>query len=254
MALVVEKLRNVLTNLQLAINGEVQMTDELQTIMIEIFEAKPPKSLLFTAAGTIFSWINSTIGLWMGTLSDRDTQFRKWLNSGRPNVYWLGGFSNPQGFFTSMKQEVTRKHKSDGWALDDVIYHTEVTEFERAETVRSAPKEGVYCCGLSIDGAAWSRHENTLIESPPKILFSQLPVLYVTGTTKQLRKDHIRGGAYGPAGPYESPMYIYPIRQDRYFICMVSLGSRGVDGRKDPPSKNFWIMRGVALLTSTDYI
>lgn len=32
-----------------------------------------------------------------------------------------------------MKQEVTRKHKAEKWALDDVIYHTEVTSYERME-------------------------------------------------------------------------------------------------------------------------
>ena len=34
-----------------------------------------------------------------------------------------------------MKQEVTRKHKAEKWALDDVVYHTEVTSFDRMEQV-----------------------------------------------------------------------------------------------------------------------
>lgn len=34
-----------------------------------------------------------------------------------------------------MKQEVTRKHKAEKWALDDVVYHTEVTSYERMEQV-----------------------------------------------------------------------------------------------------------------------
>lgn len=36
-----------------------------------------------------------------------------------------------------MKQEVTRKHKAEKWALDDVVYHTEVTSYERMEQVNT---------------------------------------------------------------------------------------------------------------------
>lgn len=36
-----------------------------------------------------------------------------------------------------MKQEVTRKHKAEKWALDDVVYHTEVTSYERMEQVKT---------------------------------------------------------------------------------------------------------------------
>lgn len=43
-----------------------------------------------------------------------------------------------QGMLTAMKQEVTRKHKAEKWALDDVVYHTEVTSYERMEQVRCA--------------------------------------------------------------------------------------------------------------------
>ena len=40
--------------------------------------------------------------------------------------YWLTGFTNAQGFLTGMRQEVTRQHKKDQWALDDVVNFTEV--------------------------------------------------------------------------------------------------------------------------------
>ena len=49
-----------------------------------------------------------------------------WLESTRPVVYWMTGFSNPQGFLTAMRQEVTRRHKADKWALDEMVFHNEV--------------------------------------------------------------------------------------------------------------------------------
>src|SRR3546814_3329033 len=77
------------------------------------------------------------------------------IYNGRPNTYWLTGFFNPQGMLTAMKQEVTRKHKNDAvkWALDDIVYHTEVTHHERVENVKQSPAEGCYIHGLFLDGA-----------------------------------------------------------------------------------------------------
>lgn len=258
---VIEQVRNNLKNVQQAIDGEIVMTNELASTTGDIFNAKVPYLWMYHATGNEQSWINSTMGLWMSNFADRDGQIRHWLNSDRPPHFSFRGFFNPQGFLTAMKQEVTRKHRADGWALDDVIYHTEVTEYEKIESVSKGPREGIYASGLFIDGAAWSKPTSSLVESEPKKLFAPLPVLYVTGTTKQLRREHIKSGAYGPNGPYECPLYKYPVRTDRFFIGMVSLASRaqpaGASGigstARDAPKKEHWILRGVALTCSTDF-
>tara|TARA_B100000795_G_C22806619_1_gene445355 strand:- start:150 stop:14669 length:14520 start_codon:yes stop_codon:yes gene_type:complete len=258
---VIDQIGGDLKNVQQAIDGEIVMTDELASTTTDIFNAKVPRLWMYHATGNEQAWINSTMGLWMANFSDRDTQIRHWLNTDRPPHFSFKGFFNPQGFLTAMKQEVTRKHRSDGWALDDVIYHTEVTEYEKIESVSKGPREGIYASGLFIDGAAWSKPLGSLVESEPKKLFAALPVLYVTGTTKQLRRDHIKSGAYGPNGPYECPLYKYPVRTDRFYIGMVSLASRaqpaGASGvgspARDAPKKEHWILRGVALTCSTDF-
>jgi len=258
---VIEQVRNNLKNVQQAIDGEIVMTNELASTTGDIFNAKVPYLWMYHATGNEQSWINSTMGLWMSNFADRDGQIRHWLNNDRPPHFSFRGFFNPQGFLTAMKQEVTRKHRADGWALDDVIYHTEVTEYEKIESVSKGPREGIYASGLFIDGAAWSKPTSSLVESEPKKLFAPLPVLYVTGTTKQLRREHIKSGAYGPNGPYECPLYKYPVRTDRFFIGMVSLSSRaqpaGASGvgstARDAPKKEHWILRGVALTCSTDF-
>ena len=138
----------------------------------------------FTVAGDEFSWILPTLGLWFSSLLSRDEQDRTWLNSARPVCYWLTGFFNPQGMLTAMKQEVTRKHKADKWALDEVDYRTEVTTMERVDQCRAAPPEGVYVHGLFLDGAALDNKQGLLVESVPKTLIVPLPVLFVSGLVR----------------------------------------------------------------------
>lgn len=250
----IQRLQNVLSKvvfmlqqLRLAINGEVVMTESLQECLDAIFDAKVPKMWLFTVAGDEFSWILPTLGLWFSSLLLRDEQDRSWLLTGRPNSYWLTGFFNPQGMLTAMKQEVCRKHQKDAnkWSLDDIIYHTEVTHFDRVDNVKSTPAEGCYIHGLYLEGAAWSKDQQMVVESEPKTLFVPLPVLFVSANLKTEEAKVIRE-VYGAQGPYNCPCYKYRSRTDRYYVFMVTLKCT-VD--KNPA---FWTLRAVGLLCNTD--
>jgi len=242
---VIAKVKDMLNQLKLAIQGEVVMSELLAQALTAIFDARPPRSWLFTVAGDEFSWILSTLGLWFASLLQRDEQDRTWLMTSRPNTYWLTGFFNPQGMLTAMKQEVCRKHGKDKWSLDDIMYHTEVTGHERLENVRSAPAEGCYIQGLFLEGGAWSRDLGMVVESEPKTLFVPLPVLLVSALTK-VDEFANRKQVYPGQGPYECPCYKYRTRTDRFFIFYVTL--------KCTAEKNhqFWTMRGVGLLCNTD--
>lgn len=244
---VLSKVSTMLKQLKLAINGEVVMSEVLVQCLDAMFEAKPPRSWIFTVAGDEFSWILPTLGLWFSSLLARDDQDRTWLYNTRPYSYWLTGFFNPQGMLTAMKQEVCRRHQKDTpkWALDDIIYHTEVTHYEKVEQVKSSPAEGAYVHGLYLEGGAWSKDQTSLVESEPKVLYVPLPVLFCTAyqKTDELKS---RRENYGSQGPYDCPCYKYRTRTDRFYIFMVTL--------KCTPEKNptFWTLRGVCLLCNTD--
>lgn len=119
-----------------------------------------------------------------------------------------------------------------------MTYYSEVTEFDRMEQLRAAPKEGVYVHGISIDGARWDKHSASLAESEPKRLFSALPILYVTAVNKTDPK-----ASPGPSF-YFAPCYRYPLRNDRFLIFQVALPTKS----KKP---QHWILRGVALLSTS---
>ena len=85
--------------------------------------------------------VSPNMGVWFANILKRAEQFTAWLQNGRPLCFWLLGFFNPTGFLTANRQEVCRKHNKDGWALDDVITHTQVAKRGRGANVKQ--------CGVS---------------------------------------------------------------------------------------------------------
>ena len=123
--------RKSLIDIQMAIEGTIIMSDDLKLIFNDMFDAKVPEKW------AKISWNSSTLGFWFTELLERDAQYKSWCFKGRPCVFWMTGFFNPQGFFTAMRQEVTRTKK--GWALDNVICQNLMTRFSKEDIVESPP-------------------------------------------------------------------------------------------------------------------
>lgn len=235
---VIKTVRHVLTQMQLAIKGEVVLTSELQESMANLFEAKVPQSWLRTPGGDEFSWLLPNLGMWVTSFFQRDDQIRGWLEKQPPNSYWMTGFFNPQGFLTAMKQEVTRAHKKEGWALDNVEYYSETTDYVDADSVREPPDEGVYVHGLFMEGARWDRKEHSIVESEAKQLFAPMPVIMITAEKSSTAAARASGQLY------ETPVYRYPTRTDFFLVLTIRLPTRNY-------KPDHWILRGVALLCIT---
>ena len=108
-----------------------------------------------------------------------------------------------------------------------------------AEQLRNPPPEGVYVSGLSLDGAIWDKSSASLAEAKPKVLFCEMPILFVTAVSKTAKKS----GDLGPFGGFSCPVYKYVRRTDRYIIFSVNLPTQ--------QKPDHWILRGVALLCFT---
>ena len=150
-----------------------------------------PASWLRTVAGDEFSWILPTLGLWFSSLLLRDDQYRTWLyDDAAPTPTGSLASSTPRVCFTAMKQEVCRRHQKDAnkWALDDIVYHTEVLTTREWRASRAPQAEGAFVHGLFLEGAGWSRDGQQLQESEPKTLYVPLPVMHVSPPTSAPRR------------------------------------------------------------------
>lgn len=82
----------------MAIEGTIVMSQGLRKSLDSMYDARIPDKWLK------ISWESATLGFWYTELLERDHQFRQWCNHGRPRVFWMTGFFNPQGFLTAMRQ------------------------------------------------------------------------------------------------------------------------------------------------------
>ncbi|KAM4740016.1 dynein axonemal heavy chain 8-like [Anableps anableps] len=219
---IITVVRSSLRDLKLAIDGTIIMSDNLRDALDNIFDARVP------SLWKNISWESSTLGFWFTELIERNKQFDNWVSEGRPKTFWMTGFFNPQGFLTAMRQEVTRANK--GWALDTVTLNNKVLKKSRDE-ITAAPTEGVYVYGLYLEGAGWNRKNIHLVEPPPKLLFTPMPVIHMFA---------IRSTSPTDPKLYACPIYKKSRRTDQNFITAVTLPTIL------PP--DHWIMRGVALL------
>ncbi|XP_039763737.1 dynein heavy chain 5, axonemal [Pararge aegeria] len=219
---VIKTVFTTLCDLKLAIDGTIVMSQGLRESLDAMYDARIPQQWLKV------SWESATLGFWYTELLEREQQYRAWLRNGRPTAFWMTGFFNPQGFLTAMRQEVTRSHK--GWALDSVVLQNHITKLNREE-VHEGPTEGVYVHGLFLEGASLDRKSGKLIESKPKVLYEQMPVIYIFAINTTAGKD---------PRLYECPIYRKPQRTDAKYI-----GSIDFETDSNP---RHWTLRGVALL------
>ena len=100
-----------------------------------------------------------------------------------------------------------------------------------SETISLDLLPGVYIHGLYLEGAALDRRNGKLIEAKNKVLYDQMPVIYVYAVQSSAGKD---------PKMYECPIYRKPQRNTTNYIGSVDL--------ETDINPRHWTLRGVALL------
>lgn len=172
----------------------------------------------------------------MGNLEERVRFFQSWVDEGKPAKYWISGFYFTQSFITGTRQNYARKH---GIAIDQINFHFNVLPPSAPE---GPPEEGCHVYGLYLDGCRWDAARGLLGESEPKVLYSEVPVIWLKPSLEPAPTT----------GIYEAPVYRTTARRGTLsttghstnFVLFMLLPT-------DKPQKH-WVKRGVAMLCALD--
>lgn len=224
--MLLSRCRSSIKLLQKGIQGIIVISADQEAIFSSLFAGQVPKAWLFAYPSL------KPLGSWMPDLVDRIQLFTDWGFLGVPKVFWLGGFTYPTSFLTSLLQASARKNmiSVDALSFDFIVQGSDESQ------IVAAPKEGAYVKNMILEGAKWDANNNTLTDADAMQLTAPMPVVHFKPVAK---KKTVTDGIY------QCPLYLYPVRT----------GSRErpsfmiwIDLKSGPNDANFWIKRGTALL------
>ena len=218
----------------LALKGRIVMTSDLDALGNAMYDGKIPAMWAKKSYPSL-----KPLGAYVSELLRRLDTLQKWIDEGAPPKFWITGFFFTHAFLTGVLQNYARKYKLP---IDTVVFDFEAMPADGDFTTK--PEDGAYCDGMFLEGCKWSDEKMTLLESDPKVLFTDAPVFHFQPTTADKRADF--------------PHYLCPIyrtAERRGVLATTGHSSNFVINLTIPSDKpqNHWIKRGVAGLLSLSY-
>ncbi|KAH0573495.1 Dynein heavy chain [Spironucleus salmonicida] len=168
-------LKQTLTNVKLAIKGDVILSSDLESIYKSLYDGKVP-----VIWGSIAYPSLKPLAPWFEDLILRVVFARSWLTKGRPMSFWLSGLYFPQGFCTALLQTHARKHKIavDSLKFDFNYSNKEWSDFTGPEiTDDDMVKDATWIHGLFLDCGYFDLETSKLVEPKLGILYPKLPYI-----------------------------------------------------------------------------
>jgi dynein heavy chain len=261
MNLLVEEISRSLGELHKGLNGQLNMSQQMEDLSTALsLNEVPGRNPFHLASWEKFAWPSrKNLQHWFCDLERRIEQLVNWEERLElPRSLWMSLF-NPMAFLTAVQQVVARKRSLP---LDNMTISTDVTIYRRPEDLNSLinePSDGAFIHGLFMQGARWMTVEEAsaanqtrltsgvkcagvIVDSHAKDLLPPMPVLYVKAVSVEAEWEPTSIGYLRP-NMYNCPCYYTSFRGPTY-VFLATLDT------EEPATK--WINAGVALLLSSD--
>ena len=198
-------IRSSLDTLEKTLEGLLMMNSETEDVLSSLINNQVPQLWRSRAYPSLMNLI-----AWVEDLKRRIAMFNDWIENGQPKVFWISGFFFTQSFLTGIKQNFARMVHHP---IDKVDFEYEVLA-EYGKTERST-STGCFVHGLLLEGAGWDVPKAMLVESKPKELVVEMPIVlfkpYKTdeGTETTRKNDKLRRASTFDRGSLSEMCYQY---------------------------------------------
>ncbi|OAF65946.1 hypothetical protein A3Q56_06301 [Intoshia linei] len=218
-----------------ALKGLIVLDRTLENVVNCIFSNKVPEmwdAKAYPSLKPLYPWITDLI--------DRIKFIQDWIDYNVPSTYWMSGFFFPQGFLTGTLQNFARREKI---SIDSISFEFQILDVNYTE-LKKSPKIGCYIRGLFLEGARWSPEEKCICESKPRILYTDMPVIWLLPKTNRIKPED---------GYYECPVYKILTRAGT--LNTTGISSNFVFSIEIPSKKpqKHWIQKAAALICALNY-
>ncbi|XP_078409866.1 dynein axonemal heavy chain 3-like [Cetorhinus maximus] len=227
-------IRTSLRDINKAIRGLILMSSQQEDMINSMTVGKVPTMWSVKSYPSL-----KPLGSYITDLLSRIQFFKSWINKGTPIVFWISGLYFTQSFLTGALQNYARKYRIP---IDHLGFQFDVTDQDH--DMPTPPVDGVYINGLYMEGAKWDRKKHMIGESLPKVLYDNLPIIWLKPGEKSSFKEE---------SVYGCPVYKTSVR--RGILSTTGHSTNYVltiEFPSDQP-QNHWVIRGVACLCQLDY-